>query len=265
MSRRLMLGSMEMPTFQTTWNIPSNGYTLVFPFTGNSPSDGDVIIDWGDGNKTTIPANGNVSTYNSHQYTTAGNVEIKVMSKHGYMPRFSCLIISQSAPQLITVDSPLLTIKSNETILTALDNCFHSCTSLMRVSDKAFDNNTQVTTLYRCFYACLVLEEIPDGIFRYTILSTNFNTCFWNCRKLKINKNIFCDEPSEMLTRFAGLNVNFESCFSRTSPQSTANGGTAPQLWNYAGTFTSTSCFSGNGNNANTLTNNGDIPTGWRS
>ena len=78
--------------------------------------------------------------------------------------------------------------------------------------------------------------------------------CYFSCRviyTLNFNENIFCDESTEMGTRFAGKTINFSNCFSdgNVAMGKGYNNGTVPQLWNYTfGAVNKTSCFSGENN-----------------
>ena len=124
-----------------------------------------------------------------------------------------------------------------------------------------FRYNTEVTTFANCF-SSTYLTFVPDYLFRYNTKAVNFSDCFSECLDLRLNSNIFCDENTEMGTRFAGQNVNFTNCFNRS--EYTGYQGTAPQLWNYTyGSVTSTDCFSGDGNSGDSLTNYYIIPEEW--
>jgi hypothetical protein len=90
-------------------------------------------------------------------------------------------------------------------------------------------------------------------------LVTNFYGVFQGCVKLTEIPEIFCALGEEG-TRFLGKTVNMSYAFNISSFSGTI--GTAPDLWNYAGTFTKTSCWTGHG--VLTLNNWGDIPVAWR-
>jgi hypothetical protein len=92
---------------------------------------------------------------------------------------------------------------------------------------------------------------------------------FDNCPKLQQVANLFCDEATEKLTRFAtATSLRFTRMFTRNT--FTGSQGTAPELWAYTFGFTPTStntqnCWSGSGNSATSLTNYASIPTAWKT
>lgn len=141
--------------------------------------------------------------------------------------------------------------------------CFYCCKNLSSLPTDLFRYNTSATNFSYCFRECYLLLTLPTDLFRYNTSANNFTQTFFYCRKLQLNTSIFCDESSEMATRFAGKTINFTNCFNRDS--FTGSQGVAPQLWNYTfGSFTSTTCYAGSGNSATSLSNYSDIPTAWK-
>lgn len=133
------------------------------------------------------------------------------------------------------------------------------------------DNNIALENVSNMFATCSGLT-IPEYYFRNNVNITDFSYCFngctFNSKNLIINRNIFCDEDTEMETRFAGKTVNFTSCFEQwdedlPSTSDTAHTvGVAPQLWNYTfGNVTSDDCYSGGRNKK--ITNYYIIPETW--
>ena len=135
------------------------------------------------------------------------------------------------------------------------------CKSLQFLTPGLLDTNTELTDVSFLFDGS-GLNNVPDYFFKYNTKITTFESCFAECSNFRITSNIFCDENTEMGTRFAGQNVNFTNCFNRS--EYTGYQGTAPQLWNYTyGSVTSTDCFSGDGNSGDSLTNYYIIPEEW--
>ena len=112
------------------------------------------------------------------------------------------------------------------------------------------------------FRQCRNLTSAPSDLFKDSPNATNFTTTFYGCNAMTFSSDVFGGTNS---TRFASVTPDFTSCFQRTSWTGSV-AGTAPDLWNYtySGTPTSTSCFAGAGNNANSLTNYSSIPSGWK-
>lgn len=147
-------------------------------------------------------------------------------------------------------------------------NCCFACgNKLVSVPNDLFKNNIEVTDFSYCFYGSYNLAEIPDNIFKYNINVTDFSHCFYQCDKLKINPNIFGVDYKNRFIKQASL--NFSNAFERN--KFTGVIGTAPALWSFTFknannqviTPTTTGCFSGNGNNASSISNYSAIPSKW--
>ena len=156
------------------------------------------------------------------------------------------------------------------TAATNFSYMFERCGSLITVPTDLFRYNTAATNFHYTFRYCTSLESVPPYLFRYNTAVTDFSGTFQHCTKLILNSDMFCDEATEMATRFAGMSsVTFSTCFSRGS-YSGEQAGTAPELWNYTiqgGYWPSgniLSCFGGAGNNSTSLTNYANIPSGWK-
>ena len=143
---------------------------------------------------------------------------------------------------------------------------FQNCDHLTSLPSDFFTYTTAVSTdgFLNTFYSCTSLASVPTDLFRYNTACTSFFQTFKDCDKLEINASIFCDEATEMTTRFNDQSVNFTNCFKRTS--FTGTQGTAPQLWNYtygSGTPTKTTCYGGGGNSLTSLDNYASIDAPW--
>ena len=78
---------------------------------------------------------------------------------------------------------------------------------------------------------------------------------------LQINKNIFCNEATEIETRFANMTVSFSGMFEDRSIE-----GTAPSLWKYNySNVHGANCFKMSNfiTSYSKLTNGGEIPVEW--
>ncbi len=148
----------------------------------------------------------------------------------------------------------------NNPNVTNFGSCFSSCEGLTQIPEGLFDNNPTVTNFSDCFGSCYKLSQIPERLFANNPNVTNFSDCFSYCYNLKPTANIFCNEATEKGSRFAGKQMNFNSCFLYCG-RDTDGSGTLPALWEYTMEPNSyhSSCF--NGANA---TNTGDILDGWK-
>ena len=128
-----------------------------------------------------------------------------------------------------------------------------------------FDGFVNVTNITQLFNECHELETLPDLLFKDLTKVTNYRYLFYGDTKLIIPANLFCDEATEMTTRFASVaSVDFTGTFFRSTWDGTT-AGTAPQLWNYTmpDNVVSATCYAGLGNNATSLTNYASIPAAW--
>ena len=237
----------------------------------------DFIVDWGDGNTSTVQAYNDANRV--HSYETAGtyNIEIK-----GQCDGWS---FNDAGSKLL-----ITKIKSwgGEDFdgFCYLRYGFRGCTNLASLPEKQaikrrinvknleylfyynpiaeipsdlFKYCVDVKNFEFCFNGCTRLTELPADLFKYNTLVTNFEYCFWGCSKLQLRTDIFD------FANFLNKNMNFGNCFYRSS--FTGVQGTAPALWEAdygTGTPTTTGCFGGGGNSATSLTNYADIPAEWK-
>jgi hypothetical protein len=147
----------------------------------------------------------------------------------------------------------------NNTLVTDFSICFSGCTSLKSIPSGLFDNNTIATNFTSCFYNCTPLKSIPSGLFEKNTAATKFASCFNSCVNVVLTPNVFCIETDETkANRFKDKTMDFTECFAKVSGAD----GTAPALWEYAmsASSTTTECFRG----ATNLTNLASIPTAWK-
>lgn len=118
------------------------------------------------------------------------------------------------------------------------DLCFSFCSSLTTIPPDLFRYNTNATGFFSCFQNCSSLLNVPEYLFRYNLKSSDFRYVFAGCSNLTINKNIFCDEDTEMETRFSSGDIYIDwdpslSTLAFDYAFEEVNKGEAPQLWNY--------------------------------
>ena len=140
-----------------------------------------------------------------------------------------------------------------------------SSTKIKTVPAGLLDGFVNVTNITQIFNECHELETLPDLLFKDLTKVTNFRYCFYGNPKMIIPANLFCNEATDMATRFVNVtSVDFTGMFNRSSWTGTTPG-TAPQLWNYTmpNSVTSQACYAGAGNNATSLSNYSSIPSAW--
>ena len=144
-------------------------------------------------------------------------------------------------------------------------------TEIENIPDGLFDNFTQCTNFYGCFRNTNI-ASVPEGLFDPCDSCLDFGAVFSNCENLVLNEHIFFGpegDPNyvhDKNTRFLDQTINWEDTFNRDAAPAVL--GKAPELWNCDyGTGGQennlSSCFEGNGNNVNTLSNYAFIPTTW--
>lgn len=165
------------------------------------------------------------------------------------------------------------------------------------IPNNLYKNNTKIEELYYTFASCKVRDtQLPQDLFRYNTNVEKFTNTFMDCyikeipeyflkyntkatsfismfaknvstdefpvtNFLQMNKNIFCDENTDMGARFSNMTVNFSKMFEDRSIE-----GTAPSLWKYSySSANGTNCFkmSNSITSYSRLTNGGEIPVGW--
>lgn len=134
---------------------------------------------------------------------------------------------------------------------------------LVTLPDDIFRYNTAVTTFRECFGWCEALESVGPDLFRYNTNCLEFTTSLEYCHKLQLRSDMFF-RPGEEGTRFLNQNVKLDGVFLDNTH--TGLQGTAPALWTCdfgTGTPVTTGCFSGDGNNATSISNYNDIPLAW--
>jgi hypothetical protein len=146
--------------------------------------------------------------------------------------------------------------------LTSLGSTWLGCSALTSIPSGLLDSCSSVTSLNSTWYGCSELASIPEDLFQDLTSVTNFAYVFSLCNKLLVSPWIFYND-GEQSTRFLNQSVNFTSAFERagTPPE-----GEAPDLWNCdfgTETPTTTDCFAGAGNSADSLTNYKYIPVEW--
>ena len=162
---------------------------------------------------------------------------------------------------LITIPEGLF---QYNTAVTDFTYTFSYCYNLTTIPEGLFQYNTAVKSFSDTFKDCTSLTTIPEGLFQYNTAVINFSKAFSGCDSLVLNSNIFCNEATDIHTRFLdalseGSTVSFNNTFRCSSNNSIT--GTAPRLWKYTylRTPNSDGCF----NNCTGLSNWNYIPTNW--
>ncbi|MGL5981654.1 MAG: hypothetical protein ACRCZY_12425, partial [Phocaeicola sp.] len=114
---------------------------------------------------------------------------------------------------------------------------FANCTNLTKIPTGLFDKNTEVSNFRSSFYNCKKLSIVPEKLFDKNRKVPQFSSVFENCTNAIIPANLFCDESSDMTTRFNnGFSVFFNNAFRYTgtelSPENIKES-KLPALWNY--------------------------------
>ncbi|MBQ9246476.1 hypothetical protein IJ182_09445 [bacterium] len=121
---------------------------------------------------------------------------------------------------------------------------FYSCCDewiLDEIPSGIFDKYTTETIFSRCFQNCASLKTVPERLFEKNVAAIDFQRCFSGCSFLLMNSNIFCNEATDITTRFANVSPDFSYCFYYTGTSTKRTGtGTAPQLWNYTFAYADT-------------------------
>ena len=144
-------------------------------------------------------------------------------------------------------------------------NTFAVCTSLTSIPVDLFRYNILVTSsgFYGTFQYGYVLTNAPSGLFKYNNVAVDFRSCFYKCNKLTMPEDLFYDSLGSAIdrtNRFAGLSVDFTGFFQQTAA-TTGGIGTAPDLWDAEGLFSSADAFTGH--STNSLSNWTNIPSAW--
>jgi len=215
---------------QTTSDGQSFTLPLVDPSTIRGTEGGvaadygyDFIVDWGDGNTSTVQAYNDANRV--HSYETAGtyNIEIK-----GQCDGWS---FNNAGSKLL-----ITKIKSwgGEDFdgFCYLGYGFRGCTNLASLPEKQaikrrinvknleylfyynpiaeipsdlFKYCVDVKNFRFCFNGCTRLTELPADLFKYNTLVTNFEYCFWGCSNIATIPSGLFDNNT--------LVTNFELCF----------------------------------------------------
>ena len=161
---------------------------------------------------------------------------------------------------LTTIPSDLFKYNVN---VTSFSQCFVNCTSLTTIPSDLFKYNVNVTSFFYTFSASGI-SSVPVDLFKYNVNVTSFNCCFYACLSLQLNASIFYTLGDEDI-RFLNKDVTFDNCFERSSYGGAI--GTAPALWACSfgtGDISFGSCFYGEGNSLESLTNYNSIPSEWK-
>lgn len=217
------------------------------------------ILDWGDSADFGGFSYLYGGFYGCTNLKSCGPVGSKILAKAGLNSLFRLFSLCSNAS--FTVINPGLF--DNCANVTNMSEMYYGCTNLISIPSGLFDFCSSNLTFAFCFGLCTSLASIPANLFRLNLSVTSFSYCLYLCSKLQLNKNTFYAD-GEQSTRFLNKTVTFTNCFNRTS--FTGVQGEAPDLWNCnfgTGSANPTSCFSGAGNTAASISNYADIPVPW--
>ena len=193
------------------------------PFTLNGQSSIRLLVDWGDGNTSTLASSNYTSSNISaslHEYESPGEYNVTVYSNDWentyilgrqyanpisdyYSDTNSCIALYWWQRTLISLDNALPRIKGvklfTDTILTStssyankLSYIFGGCDHLTSVDSTLFSKNTTVTLADNCFTSCSSLASLPVDLFKYNTEITSFESAFYHCSQLtSVPANLF--------------------------------------------------------------------------
>lgn len=268
---------------------PYRGY--LYLYIKEAENGNDCTIYWGDGKKTTVPANGGRV---SHAYGGLRGRTVYIMIVGNrfsgfYTPQKN---ISQSLIKgIISMgswpDSPITSMDRsfcewkglryisrdafyNLTEVESFLNCFGNCTKLETLPEGLFDRAVNAKDFTGCFFGATGLKQLPSGLFSKNTKAKTFKYCFSGCTSLQIRDDIF---PGSF-DLAEGETVDFFECFYRSS--FSGEQGTAPALWENVPTaivdipgvifahINGLRCFGGDGNNSQSLSNYDSILPDWK-
>lgn len=149
----------------------------------------DLSINWGDNTTTLLRYTADWTQTNlTHTYPRAGQYQITISTKSGYMPRFDGYQYSgtnSNAYKVISIDSPLLKLTYSLCLFRYLRN-------LEKIPHDLFKYNSHITNLTDAFYYCIRLKSIPEDLLKPCRNLTTIPEAFSHCTALtSIPKDLF--------------------------------------------------------------------------
>lgn len=144
--------------FKFTVKLTSADQEIFVPVTTQS-SNYDMLVDWGDGIKSTFKGTGNFKTC-KHTYTGIVGSEFQI-SISGTCPRLSFGNINAFDRQT------LISIDNNTLQDTMLMISFDNCSNLKRICANALSNHSPDTPINLNFTGCTNFEEVESGFGEY--------------------------------------------------------------------------------------------------
>lgn len=135
----------------------------------------DCTVHWGDGEETTVPADGGNMV---HTYAQAGTYRIYITGKSfaGF-----CVNGQEGAEKYVALHS----MGRWETdTMTGAGVAFSGCTSLTSLPGDLFRYNKGITTFGGAFRGCTGLTSLPGDLFRYNTAAKIFSNVFGVCTGL---------------------------------------------------------------------------------
>ena len=216
---------------------PGN-YGLAY-ISGDITNDKPTIIDWGNGEKTTLATpitnetQANASTDFYTNYSNPGEYEISI---DGWYNHFQCYAYNLKKDGITKISNVLIEIIQVSNLIIDFNYTFAKCWKLATIPDGLFDKNTNATSFTETFSNCQGLTSIPSGLFDKNVNATSFNYTFSNCQGLtSIPSGLFNNNTS--VTEFDG--TFFECYYLANIPSGLFNNNTSVTKFN--GTFKSCS------------------------
>ena len=169
-------------TFVTSWNV-SAGETIYLPLVAAGTYD--MVVDWGDGSKSTITS----YIQNTHTYSSAGTYTIKI---NGLCTLWKFKDVQTSKDRITSV------IQWGRIGLTSMRGAFYRCNNLVNIAPYAPD----AADYYESFYWCSNLADIPEKLFYLAPGLTELGFAFYHCDGLQT-------APENLFSK----NVNLNSAF----------------------------------------------------
>lgn len=198
--------SMESDSMQFVINLTEYDASYIIPFiTEGTTGDYTLTVDWGDGERSEIPAGTSLTEAVSHRYAENTEYTITVISSTGSMPDFRPGLYweeNDNASKVKSMLTPLLKMD-----IASANNMF-GYSGVTSVSGDLFSKNPQITDFSECFNSSR-LSSIPDGLFASNPDAESMNGCFAFCTGVvDIPENLFANNPKV---------TNFATCFTYSS------------------------------------------------
>ena len=225
--------------FVTTWEVEA-GDELILPISLDEGNN-NFIVDWGDGSpeETVNNEDTDLSTYPRHQYTKAGEYDIKISGKCSYFCAYILEADYGNNPEqlgkLIKLKSwgeieaekyefsdfenlsgaiPSPSENTFKNFEDSMDYLFNGCKSIESIPEDLFSNIPDTIISFKdTFENCEKLTSIPENLFAKAVNVESFDGTFARCKSLtSIPENLFAN--NKKVTNFQDV---FKECETLTS------------------------------------------------